>query len=62
MLGVSEESKACRLYDIEAADENNDIEAADGKTAEEIFPLALWLKQALLARIRRGIRDQSKLS
>ena len=44
LLGVSEESKAYRLYDIEtadenkdieAADENNDIEAADENTAEE---------------------------
>ena len=35
MLGVSEESKAYRLYDIETADENKDIEAADENTAEE---------------------------
>ena len=44
LLEASEESKAYRLYDIEAADENNDIEvadenndieAADENTAEE---------------------------
>ena len=35
LLGVSEESKAYRLYDIETADENKDIEAADENTAEE---------------------------
>jgi len=35
VLVVSEESKAYRLYDIEATDENNDIEAADENTAEE---------------------------
>ena len=57
MLGVSEESKAYRLYDIEAAYEKNDIEATYENTTEEIFHLALWLKQALLTRIRQGIRD-----
>ena len=44
MLGVSEESKAYRLYDIEAAYENNNIEAADENTAEENKRPPVWMR------------------